>query len=159
SPDGSHLVVGTSPGAIVFLDLPSGALAHQVKDRGIEILHVAMSPDSRSVATYAYGEHPLIWDLRSGAELFRLPGDPGIVASMKFASTTGQFAVGTHWGLVQIWDLTARRLALEPFEHIGPISEITFSPDGTLLAAASQDGSAQLWDARMTDPPARSWPT
>ncbi|MCA9698915.1 MAG: hypothetical protein KC431_15430, partial [Myxococcales bacterium] len=36
--------------------------------------------------------------------------------------------------------------------HRGIINAVAFSTDGTLIAAASGDGSAWLWDARSLEP-------
>ena len=46
---------------------------------------------------------------------------------------------------VRLWDLETRQPLSEPLtDHIGPVHAVAFSPDGTILAAASDCRRARL---------------
>src|SRR4030095_8856097 len=40
----------------------------------------------------------------------------------------------------------------EAFEHAGPVTKGTFTPDGKCFVSASQDGTAQVWDIQHSRP-------
>jgi len=46
-----------------------------------------------------------------------------------------------------IWDFSAGKLSAPPLRHDGPVRFAGFSPDGSRVLTASEDGTAGLWDA------------
>jgi WD40 repeat protein len=53
-------------------------------------------------------------------------------------------------GIIQLWgkDTQSASLIASLKGHAGAIESIAFSPDSTLLATGSEDGTTRLWDAR-----------
>jgi WD40 repeat protein len=46
-----------------------------------------------------------------------------------------------------VWDIGTSRLAIPPLRHQAPIRHACFNSDGSLIATASEDRTARIWDA------------
>ena len=68
------------------------------------------------------------------------------VTSVAF-SPDGQLLASCTGNVIQLWDSAtgAMRHALEG--HSGPVTLLTFSPKGSLLASGSNDGTVRLWNS------------
>ncbi len=70
--------------------------------------------------------------------------------------------VGAHWPLIEFRPhaaevqlrraVTALSAAGPPLRHNGRVNSVAFSPDGSRIVTASNDHTAQLWDARTALP-------
>ena len=47
-----------------------------------------------------------------------------------------------------LWDVEAGGLIGRRPEHVGTINGVAASPNGSLIASSSQDGTVMLWDQR-----------
>jgi WD40 repeat protein len=50
-------------------------------------------------------------------------------------------------GMIRLWDVATEGHLLTLKGHQASVESVTFSPDGTLLAASSGDGTIRLWPA------------
>lgn len=153
SPDGQTLAVGGS-------DRQTDVIIYENANKG--------SDYHRLLAGNREDLRP--WDIVTGRELVGLPGDePWGAYSLAFAPHGSTLAVGDGAGLVWRWDLVSRRglpplytspkagidwLAWEYCKRFNLPSRTNwkeqvrcaFSPDGKLLAAATEHGPVHLWD-------------
>ena len=126
-----------------------------------EVNSVAFSPDGRllvSASGKIVGGKDFtvrVWDVAAqqpaGAPL---QGHADAVTSVAF-SPDGKLVASASWDkTVRLWDVARRELSGRPLECAEPVERVAFSPNGTLLAAATHE-RIQLWDLTRREHPGR----
>jgi WD40 repeat protein len=155
SPDGSRLASVPHRYAIQVWDLgqtggPTLVFYTAFTDA---VNSVAFSADGALLATGHYDGDIRIWDLASG-ELTNQFQAGGVVESLAFHPEARLVASGISYpryqpgqsgSPVQLWSLTEPGLVRTLVGHTNGVTRLAFSPDGSLLASASYDGSVWLW--------------
>ncbi|HEX8845579.1 MAG TPA: AAA-like domain-containing protein [Pyrinomonadaceae bacterium] len=84
----------------------------------------------------------------------QIKAHPKAIRAVAFSPDTSERALlvtGSNDSTIKIWDITDPAkggVLLETLEwHTKPITYVTFSPDGSRLATASDDMTVKLWDA------------
>jgi WD40 repeat protein len=143
APDGSLLSV-EDPGVLRRWNPANGQPRewHALSD--LETLW-AFSHDTRVLASAS--DDLTIWDASSGNVLTSLP-QGSWVTGIAFQKDPAFVATGHDDGSICYWDAPGHHLVFEtPFRlHQRPISALAISPDGKLLAAASEDKTISVWD-------------
>jgi WD40 repeat protein/class 3 adenylate cyclase/tRNA A-37 threonylcarbamoyl transferase component Bud32/energy-coupling factor transporter ATP-binding protein EcfA2 len=162
--DGKFLATGSFGGAVGVWDVQTGIRLGQplVADTA-PIPAVAFSPDGKSLLS-AHDRSAVLWDV-SGRQAIGTPlgGPADLFTSMAFSPDGRRLAAGGFHASVDVFDVAShRRLArldagvaeppLEFFpdgqrrETKNVVTSVTFSPDGSMLAAGSLDGKVRIWD-------------
>jgi WD40 repeat protein len=163
SPDGL-LIIGGGDGEIRVCEAATGRLVRSIEldaipfeSTKIEQAVVAVSPDNRLVAV-GRGKFAELWDLESGQRLHTLPVI-GSAAGLAF-SPDGKYLVGGrgdfnfHLGKkyegnrshMAVYEVATGRLIRDVLDHRNAVMSVVFSPDGELLASASHDRTARIWN-------------
>jgi WD40 repeat protein len=169
SPDGKTLASGGWDRTVKCWDAASGRLKLTIPHDNL-VYSVAFSPDGTTLAS---GEHQTgaihFWDVGTGKSTGVLESGRGSVWSVAFSPDGKTLASGGYvvrlngGGVVRLWDLSERALALEiPAQ---PVAKIALSPDGRRVAGTGYtkraggqqiDGLVQLWHPR-TGELQRTW--
>jgi len=159
SVDNQTLAIGVGS-KIQLMSLPDGAMKKPLAPGGaLDVGALAFSPDAKTLASAQYGVGITIWDVATSQAVAK-PSysvvDPRLshryVDSLAF-SLDGRILVSGGADGVGFWDSSTgqpdrRSLAYHP----GRIASVAVSPDGRLLASASNDKSVLLWDFETLQP-------
>ena len=115
-------------------------------------MEIAFSPCGNLIAGGLCGELRL-WNAETLTTLFEIPQPQRQNPYALAFSPCGKYlASGTWWekGMekmaIQIWDVATGEIIATLWGHPTDIQSLTFSPEGTLLASGSFDGTILLWD-------------
>jgi WD40 repeat protein len=164
SPDGKTLacMANTERGLQVSLwEVQTGRLRRKLvvpENPGMEAdVFLAFSPDSQMLATVGDSDIPgtddvrlviRVWDLRTGTlkrKLWR--GVEGL--QVAFSPDGKRLAVANNAPedhSVRLWDIASGRVVRTLSGHQLEAKSLAFSPEGKLLATASEDHSVRVWD-------------
>lgn len=80
-----------------------------------------------------------------GRPLARLPGPTGTDVAF---SRDEKLILTAGGDQARVWDAETYEPVTEPLKHGGALHSAAFSPDGTRLVTAADDGTARVWDVR-----------
>ncbi len=104
---------------------------------------VAFSPTGKYLATSGDDERTYLWKTGTWEEYLSLP----YAANALAFSQDGQHLV-TAMTELKIWDVMTGEELVTMGEFTAVVLGIEFSPDGSQLAAGSQDGTVSVWDSQ-----------
>jgi WD40 repeat protein len=161
SPDGRRLLISFLDGgpAVRVWDIQRHTWAATLTGQG-ETWSMALSRDGRFVAAGGASRDVPLWDLADPSKatpIHTLTGHAGDVWSVAFSSNSRILATGGTEGAVRLWDPASRKPPLSvlavPSERRRPVTSLSFSPDGRVLAA-TDDAGTRLWQVSNPRRPA-----
>ncbi len=157
SPDGRRLASGGDGAAVKVWDVDAAGPPRRLTGHFGFISCVAFSPDGRRLASTGQDRTVKLWDVSSGTEVFSLRGHLKWVDRVSFSPDGKFLASASDDQTIRIWDTSTGQLirTLTEFSNGPDTSDapcgISWSPDGTSLAAASPNaglpGEVKIWDA------------
>lgn len=137
SPDGSEVAAGADDGTLRFWNAENGA-SLSVLDLGAPVTALDYSPDGRllAVGVARASDNLLMLDASVRAQSASYPLPTNSVAAVDFSPDGDMLVVGATEGVFTIWDTQNRELLLSR-ETDGAVGDLSFSPDGTAIAVAT----------------------
>ncbi len=138
SPDGRYFASGSrfSEKSVVLWDAETLEQAAVLQNMG-EVDSLVFSSDSARLAAIVAGEIVTVWDTEAHEQIAQGTGQ------MEIAFQPGTHALASG-GSLSLWD--ADEDAAQPLGLDARVLHLTFSPDGTQLAAADELGDLHIWD-------------
>ncbi|MGB3715042.1 MAG: protein kinase [Candidatus Promineifilaceae bacterium] len=121
---------------------------------------LAFSPDGTRLATVSSNATAKIWDTETGQELLSLEGHEEWIGQVAYSPDGTFVATASDDSTARIWDAATGEVLLILDGHkdnlnlqipeLPPaVGDVAISPDSTLVATASNDGTAKIWDAAI----------
>jgi WD40 repeat protein len=153
SPDGRHLVTGSTDGTAAIWRVSDGARVRTLRGHSGAIVDVAFARDGKHVATASADTTARIWDVESGRST-ELDGHTAALTALTFNGKGSLLATASVDSSARVWDVrSGKEVALLQI-HAGPVNDVAFSADGRWLATAGPQ-TAGIWETRLSG----AWPT
>lgn len=151
SPDSRLLVVGTGSGDPDYDQLVAWDAAGQhsrcvLHGERMMLNHVAFSPDSRLLAAMRSDGRLVLLNTANGATARLLGVSAEPLATPPVFTPDGRTLVTAIKDRVHIWEVASGGEIVRRTGHQDVVRELTLSADGRLLASASADRTALVWD-------------
>jgi len=157
SPDGMHLASGGFDGTARIWDLsPEHELRTLVGHRA-EVYALAFSPDGTRLATTGFDGTTRVWSVASGRLLLTLENGGDLpMRAVAFSPDGDRLVTTAADGTATVWDAASGQALFTLRGHaigvggegfVTGVTGVAYSPDGTRIATASDDGTARVWDA------------
>ncbi len=151
SPDGTLAITASEDGTARLWEVASGrTLASMVyKD---QVTKATFSPDGKSVAISSLDGTVGVHTVPDGRLLYPLQMFDGPVSDVEFSHDGTHLAgadgirIVERGGYAQVWEANTGVVLGERLSHAKHVTEVDFSPDDTIAATSSEDGSVKFWD-------------
>jgi WD40 repeat protein/DNA-binding SARP family transcriptional activator len=156
SPDGAWLAFGSNTFKTVEIEDRATGRARRLGTNVCTSVYFDFSADDRLVATNTFCGKVNVWSTATGARIGHELSFVGTQAlgPERLSHDGSLLAVANSGNLGQVTIVrvaTGRTIAVLT-EHTLGIQDLAFSPDDRLLATASLDGTARIWDAHTGRP-------
>ena len=157
SSDGTLVAAASHDNTIQIWDLATGKRRSTLEGHTGSVRDITFSPDGTLVVTASADNTARVWDSANGASRAILEGHTNWVQGVAFSTDGTRLATVSDDKTARLWEFISRRgsrrggrhnfsLLGSLYGHTGGVRDAAFSPDGALLATASDDCTARIWE-------------
>lgn len=123
-----------------------GRLAFEIGGFADEVMSVDFSPSGKLILTASWDRSARIHTSSHGALVTRIEAHDGAILQARFTADGSRMVTLPDKGPLRIWSVGSPRTSMSAPGQ-GYIWDTRYSPDGALIAVATQDGIIRLWNA------------
>ena len=113
----------------------------------LQVVALAVSPDSRLLATASSDRSVIIWDMSTQDILHEFITHNSRVCALAFSPDSLRLAFTNQNTSVTICDVVTGNFVASLVTHTGTVNTCAWSPDGGRLVTGGDDSMAYVWDA------------
>ncbi|RKU15187.1 hypothetical protein C6500_21075 [Candidatus Poribacteria bacterium] len=130
-------------------DVTTGEKRTTISVQTQQVANVVYAPDGSTIATARKPDNTVyLWDAATGKSKGTLERiGKGSVQSFVYAPDGNTIATAGGWNdnVVQLWDAQTGAHKTTLSGHTKRVNSVAYSPNGTMIASGSRDGSVRLW--------------
>ncbi|KAJ1484710.1 WD40-repeat-containing domain protein [Baffinella frigidus] len=141
------LAAGTHGGEVRILDTTSLCCRLEIQAHSSWVNAVALSPDSKLLASAGNDRWVKVWDTATGEQLLALRGHDGQGScTCRFSPDGRCLATGGYDPASILWDVHTGAILRRLVGHSKSVTCLAFAPNGLCLATGSWDRTVTLWN-------------
>ncbi|KAG8776686.1 hypothetical protein FRC12_000784 [Ceratobasidium sp. 428] len=155
SPDGAHVVSGSSDNTIRIWDAHTGQpIGQPLQGHTHWVRSVAYSPDGAHIVSGSSDNTIRIWDAHTGQPIGQpLRGHTDSVRSVAYSPDGSRIVSGSDDNTICIWDAYTGQPIGQPLRgHTDSVRSVAYSPDGAHVVSGSSDKTIRIWDTHTGQP-------
>ncbi|MFC1713748.1 sigma-70 family RNA polymerase sigma factor [Candidatus Poribacteria bacterium] len=155
SPDGKLIAISGGVGIWLY-DAADMTEVGLLQRHNSPVGSIDFSPDGKLLASTGWEDRTIrIWDVEAQEQIGVIGGQKDFMGSVLFSPDGKLLALiggydrqNTYEPAVRLWDVETRKnvAVMEGHEKGKQVYSLSFSPDGKLLATASMDRTARVWN-------------
>jgi WD40 repeat protein len=159
TPDGKHLISGSSDSTIRVWDVVTGRCIQAIEEENGHCKTLALSPQNCLLAAAGWAGIVRLYRLLEQNHLEpvqTIKAHATRIAQVAFSPDGARLASGGHSGTVRLWDVYTGRQLLRLHGHTQPVECVAFHPNGQLLSSGGDDETVRLWAVSGVQPAGKS---
>jgi WD40 repeat protein len=145
SPDGTRVATASADRTARVWNAATGAAITECLLHQGAVVCVEFSPSGSQLVTASADHTARVWESATGRLLVTVSHEKG-VRHAEFSSDGARFATASEDSTARVWDATNGHPVTKSLRNGYPVSQATFSRDGTRLVTAAYP-AARVWDA------------